>query len=251
LGHIARVFNQLLQRLEESFEQLKRFTADAAHELRTPLASLRAVGEVALQEATTTEDYRESIGSILEETARLNQTIEGLLLLAKTETSQPGERKDDFYLPELLGEVLSLLSVLLEERGVTVVEEMSAFEKVKVRADRSLVRIALVNILHNALKFSPEGGTIRVICVTEREHGQFAAVSVEDEGPGLDQDEYEKVFGRFFTSNREETAEGSGTGLGLSIAKLAVERNGGQIFFEKDSERGARCTIRLPLAPMG
>jgi len=248
LGHIARVFNQLLQRLEESFEQLKRFTADAAHELRTPLASLRAVGEVALQDATKVEDYREAIGSILEETGRLNQTIEGLLLLAKAETSKPGEKGAEFFLPELIDEVLALLSVLLEERNVTVVEERSAFENVTVLADRSLVRIALVNVLHNALKFSPEGSTLRVICTTTRATGNFAEVSVQDEGPGLAQGEYEKVFERFFTSSREVTAEGSGTGLGLSIAKLAIERNGGQIIFDKNSNRGARCTIRLPLA---
>jgi signal transduction histidine kinase len=250
LGHIARVFNQLLQRLEESFEQLKRFTADAAHELRTPLASLRAVGEVALQDATKVEDYREAIGSILEETGRLNQTIEGLLLLAKAETSQPGEKRAEFFLPELIDEVLALLSVLLEERNITVVEERSGFENVTVRAERSLVRIALVNILHNALKFSPEGSTLKITSITERVTGDFAEVSVQDEGPGLAQDEYEKVFGRFFTSSREVTAEGSGTGLGLSIARLAIERNGGQIFFDKSSDSGAHCTIRLPLAPM-
>jgi signal transduction histidine kinase len=250
LGHMARVFNQLLQRLEESFEQLKRFTADAAHELRTPLASLRAVGEVALQDATKVEDYREAIGSILEETGRLNQTIDGLLLLAKAEASQPGENGSEFFLPELIDEVLTLLSVLLEERNVAVFEERSGFENVTVRADRSLVRIALVNILHNALKFSPEGSTLKVICTTERVTANFAEVTVQDEGPGLAQDEYEKVFERFFTSSREVTAAGSGTGLGLSIAKLAIERNGGQIFFDQTSDRGARCTIRLPLAPI-
>jgi signal transduction histidine kinase len=248
LGHMARVFNQLLQRLEEAFEQLKRFTADAAHELRTPLASLRAVGEVALQDANKPEDYREAIGSILEETNRLNQTIEGLLLLAKAEASQPGEKESVFFLPELTDEVLLLLSVLIEERNVKVVEDREGLENLPVRADRSLVRIALVNILHNAVKFSPEGSTLIVRCTTERTSGPFAEVSVQDEGPGLAPDEHQKVFGRFFTSSRDETASGSGTGLGLSIAKLAIERNRGEIFFDKELERGARCTIRLPLA---
>jgi heavy metal sensor kinase len=248
LGHMARVFNQLLQRLEESFAQLKRFTADAAHELRTPLASLRTVGEVALQEATRPEDYREAIGSILEETGRLNLTIEGLLLLARTEASSPAQKEHQIFLPELIDEILALLGVLIEERNVNVLEVRSGLQGRHVQADRSLVRVALINVLHNALKFSPEGSVLRVTCNAGGALGDFAEVSVQDEGPGLAPEEYTRVFDRFFTSSRNETVSGSGTGLGLSIAKLVVERSGGQIFFDEGQHKGARCVIRLPLA---
>jgi signal transduction histidine kinase len=170
------------------------------------------------------------------------------LLLAKAEISQPGEKESLFFLPELADEVLGLLSVLIEERNVTVVEDRVGLENLPVRADRSVVRIALMNILHNAVKFSPEGSVLRVRCTTERATGLFAKVSVQDEGQGIAPDEYEKVFERFFTSSRDATASGSGTGLGLSIAKLAIERNGGQIFFDTKLLRGACCIILIPLA---
>jgi signal transduction histidine kinase len=114
LGHMAKVLNHLLERLEQAFVQLQRFTADAAHELRTPLSSLRATGEVALQESRNESGYRESIGSMLEETTRLNQTIDGLLLLARAETTRSDGTNTSFSLIELIDEILALLEVLLE-----------------------------------------------------------------------------------------------------------------------------------------
>jgi signal transduction histidine kinase len=247
LGHMARVFNQLLQRLEEAFEQLKRFTADAAHELRTPLSSLRTVGEVALQQSTRTEDYREAIGSILEETDRLNHTIEGLLLLAKTEASFPVQKEQLIFLPELVDEILATLGVLIEERNLSIVEDRKGLKGSSVKADRNLVRVALMNVFHNAVKFSPDDSTLTVTCTIAPGFEDFAEVSIQDEGPGLAIAEHRRVFDRFFTSSRKETAFGSGTGLGLSIAKLAVERSGGQIFFDETVNCGARCVIYLPL----
>jgi len=247
LGYMARVFNQLLQRLDEAFAQLKRFTADAAHELRTPLASLRTVGEIALQEAVEPEDYREAIGSILEETSRLNQTIEGLLLLARAEASRPARKEQLIFLPELVDEILALLGVLIEEKNLSVVEDREGLQDRSVRADRSLVRVALMNVLHNAVKFSPVNSVLTVICTVAQGFEDFAEISVQDQGPGLALEEHKLVFDRFFTSSRKETAFGSGTGLGLSIAKLAVERSNGQIFFDETVTRGARCVIHLPL----
>jgi signal transduction histidine kinase len=247
LGHMAQVLNQLLQRLEEAFGQLKSFTADAAHELRTPLASLRTVGEVVLQEAEGTGNYREAIGSILEETARLNQTIEGLLLLAKAEASQPGQRDTEFFLPELVDEVLALLGILIEEKNLTILEDRDRSESLTVRADRSLMRVALVNVLHNAVKFSPMGSILRMNYTSQGEPEPFVEVSVQDEGPGLAPDEHQRIFERFFTGSRETTAASSGTGLGLSITKLVIERNGGRVFFDEAVRHGARCIIRMPV----
>jgi signal transduction histidine kinase len=248
LGHMARVFNQLLERLDQAFSHLKRFTADAAHELRTPLASLRAVGEVALQDATKPEQYREAIGSILEETGRLNQTIEGLLLLARTETSFPATKEQLIFLPELVAEILLMLGALLEERNIQVVEQDAGLKQRFVRARRSLIRVALVNVIHNAIKFSPDASTLRITYAIAGVPGTFAEVSVQDEGPGLAPGDYERVFDRFFTSSREETASASGSGLGLSIAKLALERSGGDIYFAEQPQAGACCIVRLPLS---
>ena len=247
LGHMARVLNHLLERLEQAFSQLQRFTADAAHELRTPLASLRTVGELALRnDSGNVQEYREALGSILEETSVLNQTIEDLLLLARAEAAQPGGGQTMFSLVELTSEVLSVLDVLMEEQKILVEHDASAAAPAVTHADRGLVRAALMNILHNALKFSPPHSTIRV---THRSGGASSRVielSIQDEGPGIKSSERERVFDRFFTSAARETSPRAGTGIGLSIAKLAIERNGGSIFFDSTVPRGARCVIRLP-----
>jgi signal transduction histidine kinase len=246
LGHMGRVLNHLLQRLEEAFLQLQRFTADAAHELRTPLASLRTIGELALHGENSVDGYREAIGSILEETSRVNQTIEGLLLLAKAEATQPGSERTSFSLVELTGEVLSVLEVLIEEQQIVVEQSGKKLTSAIVLADRPLVRAAIMNILHNALKFSPARSTLRIDFSTYESPQRFVQLSVHDQGPGVSPSEYEKVFDRFFTSANRETASMSGSGIGLSVAKLVIERNGGEIVFDPSVSEGARCIVRLP-----
>jgi signal transduction histidine kinase len=251
LGHMGRVLNHLLQRLEEAFVQLQSFTADAAHELRTPLASLRTVGELALQEENNLNGYREAIGSILEETSRVNQTIEGLLLLAKAEAAQPGTTRTSFSLVELTGEVLSVLEVLVEERQIIIEQRGQKTMSAIVHADRGLVRAAIMNILHNAIKFSPIGSILRINFASHQSTQHFVELSVQDQGPGISSSEHEKVFDRFFTSANHETAPMSGSGIGLSLAKLVIERNGGEISFDPSVSEGARCIVRLPVIEIG
>ena len=246
LGHVAKVLNQLLERLERAFAEMKRFTADAAHELRTPLAALRGTGELALAQ-TMDPVAQEAISNMLEETTRLNQTIDGLLLLAKTETQQIGSTVEAVSLSELVQEVLSLLEIVLEERAITVNQQEVAEGDHLVRAERSFLRMAVLNILHNATKFSPPGTTI-LISYSRRSVGelQVERLCIQDSGPGIAAEELDRVFERFFTSRRPETIRSSGTGLGLSIAKLAVERSGGKLFFRADVIRGACCCIEFP-----
>jgi signal transduction histidine kinase len=248
LGQMATAFNSLLQRLEQAFSQLHHFTADAAHELRTPLSALRATSEVTLQKQRSTDEYRNALGSVLEEAIRLNATIDSLLLLARAESTQPGENQAAFSIKSLIGEVLSFLEILLEERDIRVHEEVECAEDIKVIGDRSLLRIAFLNILHNAVKFSPPQSVL-VISYTNLEGSPSSmCVAVQDQGPGINPGEEERVFDRFFT--RFGTAIGSpqGTGLGLAISKLVIERAGGSIRFDKNLQVGARCLIFLPVA---
>lgn len=247
LGHMARVFNHLLDRLEQSFLQLQRFTADAAHELRTPLASIRAIGEVALEKKGVDQRCCEALESILEENARLNETINSLLLLAKAEATQPGDRQSVFVATELVDEVLNLLDVVIEEHGVTVFQEGKQSTGLSVKADRSLLRIAILNVLHNALKFSPQGSTLRITYSRSDGPPLKATISFHDEGPGIAKGEHHKIFERFFTSSSQATAHSSGTGLGLSVAALVIERAGGIIWFDEEVEYGAKCIIELPI----
>jgi len=248
LGHMARALNQLLERLEQAFLQLQRFTADAAHELRTPLATLRTMGEMALEENKPADVYRETIGGMLEETARLNQTIEGLMLLAKTETITTESSTASFSLPELVDEIVALFDVLLEDRGIRIRKEEARAIAEQVRGDRSLIRIALMNVLHNAIKFSPENSTIEItysVLDTDGLHRQ--QVCIRDMGPGIADGEHSRIFDRFFTSPSQLTVEQSGAGLGLSITKLIIDRSGGEVFFEpRPNQDGASCCIVLP-----
>ena len=248
LGHMGRVLNQLFDRLERAFAELQRFTADAAHELRTPLASLRATGEVAIERKHDEAELKESIGSMLEETVRLNQTVDGLLLLARAESQQTSLTEEPIILSELVREILNLLEVLIEERRVTVSEVHDDGPRHKVSADRSFVRLALLNVLHNALKFSPPDSTLRISYSNILLNGRaMERVYVHDSGPGIATGEHEKILERFFTSRSPETSNQAGAGLGLSIAKLVIDRSHGFIFFDKTVADGARCCITLPI----
>ncbi len=248
LGHMARVFNSLLDRLEQAFAQLHRFTADAAHELRTPLAAVRTIGEVALEKGKASGEYREALENILEETARLNETISSLLLLAKAEAIQPGDRQIDFVASELVDEVLGLLQVVTEERNITVIQEGKSAGRVSIRAERGLLRVAILNVLHNALKFSPNGSALRITYLQSDGPSPVLTIAFHDQGPGIAPGEYQRVFERFFTSSVRGTASESGTGLGLSVAKLVIDRMGGKIQFDEKATIGAKCIVTLPIS---
>ena len=244
LGHMARVLNQLLERLERAFAEMKRFTADAAHELRTPLAALRGTGEWALQR-TCDPDVQEALSNMLEETTRLHQTIDGLLLLAKTESQQIGATVEAVSLPELVNEILNVLEILIEERRLIVLQSGQGACQ-PVYADRTFLRMALLNVIHNAVKFSPAESSISISYTRLEEDHLMQRVCVRDAGPGIAEDEHERILERFFTSRSQATMRQSGTGLGLSIASLAINRMGGRLFFDPTAVVGACCCIDLP-----
>jgi heavy metal sensor kinase len=245
LGHMAIVFNDLLNRLEEAFHQLHSFTGDAAHELRAPMAAIRAVGEIALRQQGTNESDKEAIASILEETSRLDETIDGLLMLARAESAE-AVGPNTFSLAEVTNEVTEVLEVLGEERGIRLITNIHDATRLAVMGDRSLIRSAIMNVVHNAIKFSSADSVVTITHTVVRAQGEHIELSVQDEGPGIESSELEAVFGRFYTSARRQTIGHIGTGLGLSIAQLVIQRSGGRIFFDSSAVVGARCVIRLP-----
>ncbi len=245
LGQLARVFNHLLDRLEQAFLQLKRFTADAAHELRTPLASLRTIGEVALEGDQGEEAYHEALEDILEASSRLSETIDSLLLLSKAEITQPGAEHTTFIVADLVAEVLDLLEIIMDEKQVKVLQENELAGRLAVHANRALLRIAILNVLHNALKFSPDRSILRITYSRLQNPEPKLVIVIQDEGPGIAVGEHEKVFERFFTSSASSTTSQSGAGLGLSIARLVIDRIGGSIRFDPEVQYGAGCVIEL------
>jgi heavy metal sensor kinase len=246
LGALAAVFNHLLERLEQSFQQLQRFTADAAHELRTPLASLRTVGEVALSESHPPEEYRDAISNILEETQRLNHTIDSLLLLAQAEVGTTLAKMEKIALVPLVSEVTSMLTVLAEEKEIRLLLQEVSAAQLSTRGDRGLLRIALINALHNAIKFSPSASTIHITIAPDAQQATTVLIRVSDEGPGLQGEEFDRVFERFYRGTKNATDKG--TGLGLSIVKLIVERIDGKVSFDRSVEIGASIVFKLPRA---
>jgi heavy metal sensor kinase len=242
LGHLARVFNAMLSRIEQSFEQLQRFTADASHELRTPLAAIRSIGEVRLQEDAKPEEYRDTIGSMLEEVNRLSGIVESLLTLSRADAGQIRMQVSVFPLKALVREAAALLEVLIEDKRLTFT--LAGDETVGAQADRLYIRQAVINILHNAVKFTPPGGSIsaHVECKSDSR----VELSVSDSGPGISAEHSAKVFERFYRVDEARTGDDMGAGLGLSVAKWAVEANNGEIGMINLPGAGARFWIRLP-----
>jgi heavy metal sensor kinase len=238
MGGLAVVFNETLGRLEASFEQMRRFTADVSHQLRTPLTALRSVGEVGLREHRDDATYRTIIGSMLEEADRLASLVDRLLTLSRAETRQAKLSTDEFDVRELADEVADHLEVLAEEQGQSIeVEQVGAPQ---AYADRFVVRQALINLVDNAIKFSPSGGRIRIRVA---EASGEAVVDVIDSGAGIEPSARDRIFDRFYRGTDSRT---HGAGLGLSIAKGAVEATGGRLTLATSGAGGSTFRIALP-----
>ncbi|MGH9253610.1 MAG: sensor histidine kinase [Vicinamibacterales bacterium] len=238
MGRLAMVFNETLGRLEASFEQMRRFTADVSHQLRTPLTAIRSVGEVGLREHRDDAAYRTIIGSMLEEADRLASLVDRLLTLSRAETRQARLSSDEFDVRELADEVASHLEVLAEEQGQSI--EIEHAGTPHAFADRFVVRQALINLVDNAIKFSPGGGHIRIRVA---EMPNEAIIDVIDSGRGIAASARERIFDRFYRAADSETA---GAGLGLSIAKGAVEATGGRLTLAASGPGGSTFRIALP-----
>lgn len=243
LGHLGLAFNETLAKLEKAFEQLRRFTADASHELRTPLTAIRSVGEVALQNPGNAGYYRDIIGSMLEEVSRLTRLVESLLTMSRADAGQIQLHRTPVEALELAKESAALLEVLAEEKNQTIA--VSGDPTLIVWADRLILRQALINLIDNAVKYSPPSGTIDI---RVKSVDKAVLIEVEDSGPGIPAEHVDKVFQRFYRIDKARTRAEGGTGLGLSIVDWAVSVNGGSI--ELDSEPGHNCTfaIRLPIS---
>jgi heavy metal sensor kinase len=242
-GRLATVFNQTLTRLELSFEQMRRFTADASHELRTPLTAMRSVGEIGLRAKREPAEYREIIGSMLEEVERLSLLVDRLLTLSRADTGESMLARDRVDLCELAEEVTAQLEVLAEEKQQSLSVQVD--RPSLCVGDRLVLRQALLNLVDNAIKYSPVGGKI-TLRVSHTAEGA-AMLDVSDTGPGIPAEQQHRVFDRFYRVDRSRSREnGGGSGLGLSIARWAVEVNGGQLTLENRDEPGATFRITLP-----
>lgn len=242
LGHLGGVLNDTLARLEDAFERLKRFTQDAAHELRTPLAVIRSVGEVGLQDPRDAHAYREVIGSMLEEVDRLARLVDGLLTLTRADSGRLHMERRSEDLTTLCQDVVDCLRVLAEDKHQTLA--LRADAPVPVAVDRDTLRLALMNLIANAIRFTPAHGGIEVR--VRLDSVGYAVIEVADTGPGIAAEHHVRVFERFYRVDPSRSHASGGTGLGLSIARWAVEANNGRIELDSQPGHGACFRITLP-----
>lgn len=246
LGRLGAVLNAMLGRLQGAFEQLRRFTADASHELRTPLTAIRSVGEVALQEPKGPAEYRDVIGSMLEEVDRLTRLVDSLLVLSRADASHVQLHRVTTSFLSVAEEAASTLEVLAEEKRQKI--DVEGDRNLVVSADRLILRQAIINLLDNAIKYSPAESPISLR--VHRGEGNTAILDVIDQGPGIPAEHQPYVFDRFYRVDKARTREWGGAGLGLSITRWAVEAHGGEITLTSEEGRGTTFRLSLPEAPL-
>jgi heavy metal sensor kinase len=241
LGRLAAVFNETFARLEDSFDRLKRFSADASHELRTPLTAIRSVGEIALRQRHDHAGYREIIGSMLEEADRLARLIDDLLTLSRLESGRAVVRREPLDLARLVVEVADQLQVLAEERSVML--DVAPMTSMTLEADASMLRQAIMNVVDNAIKFTGDATRVRVWAISTADEYRLA---VDDEGAGIPPEHRERVAQRFYRVDDGRSREAGGTGLGLSIADWALTAHHGRLEIDENERGGARIWLVLP-----
>jgi heavy metal sensor kinase len=245
LGRLAASFNELLDRLDQSFERQRRFVADASHELRTPVAILCGEAEVTLaQEKRTEQEYRESLQILGEEAKRLKHIVEDLFTLARADAGQHPLALSDFYLEELAAECSKNVRTLASAKNIVVSCDFQ--DEVVVHADEGLLRRMLLNLLDNAIKYTPQGGSVSL---RSGEENGFYRLSVEDSGPGIPVELQPRIFERFFRADKARSrgeSDGGGAGLGLAIASWIATVHGGRLELTRSTSKGSLFTVFLP-----
>lgn len=240
LSELADTFNEMLDRLQESFERLSRFSADIAHELRTPVNNLRGEAEVTLRKRRSSEEYRESLGSCLEESVRLSQIIDGLLLMARAEMPEAELEREAVDLRVELGAFGEFYEAAAAEAGLRL--KMDAKSGLRVSANRPLLQRAIGNLVENAIAHTPAGGEIRM---TTAEDIARIFVTVSDTGCGIPAEDVPHVFDRFYRVEHDRSSTTGGSGLGLAIVRSIAEWHGGGVELKSGMD-GTIVTFWLP-----
>lgn len=242
LDLLASTFNDMLARLESQVAQLRQFTADAAHELRTPLAALRGHTEVALSRPRTNQEFRTLMEESLEEFERLTRIAEDLLLLARAEAGQPVLQRAPLRLDAAIADVVDLFHAMAEERGV----ELTFSERCEIWVDGDSGRLRQMfgNLLDNALKFTTAGGKVQVSLVRK---SNLAQLTVRDSGVGIAPEHLPRLFDRFYRVDQARSRASGGAGLGLAICRAILEAHRGEIRVESRLGRGTDIIVRLPM----
>jgi len=240
LEALAATFNEMLDRLEESFERLSRFSADIAHELRTPIQNMRGGAEVALGRPRPADEYREALASSLEECEVLSRLIDSLLFLARAESPEAHLALESLDVGKELESVRSFYDAAATAAGVSLSADCPT--PLPARLDRTLFQRAVANLVGNALAATPRGGAVRIHA---REEASGVRVEVVDTGSGIAPEVLPRIFDRFYRVDGSRSKSSGGSGLGLAIVKCIAEMHGGSIAIASAPGSGTRVTLRL------
>lgn len=243
LDAVAASFNELLERLEEAFARLSRFSADIAHELRTPLNNIRGEAEVALSRERGPEDYRRVLESCLEEASELSRLIDALLFLARADSAEARIQRSRFSVAREVAAIAEFYEAAAKEAGITLAVDTDADDMGDL--DRTLFQRAIGNLIENALRYTPRGGTITIS--TKCDAGQFR-LAVTDTGSGIPSRHLPHLFDRFYRVDGARADASGGHGLGLAIVKSVVSLHGGEVEIASAIDRGTSVTLRFPAA---
>jgi heavy metal sensor kinase len=240
LQRLSIALNRMLSRLHESVQTSRRFLADASHELRTPLTVIK--GE--LQEIVAAQwvhgELRERIGSVLEEVARLEHLVSGLLALSRLDAGEASQEWVDVDLGELAASTAEQMRLMAEDRGIQL--RVEGLEPLLVRGDRSRLKQIVVNLLDNAIRFTPRGGSV---CLRSVQDGSWCSLEIHDTGIGIPTAALPRVFDRFYRVDEARSRDDGGAGLGLSIAKSIASAHGAILEVDSQPGRGSCFGLRL------
>ena len=241
LATLAASFNELLSRLDQSFESMRRFVADASHELRTPISVIRGEADVALSHERSASEYRESLAIILDESRRLSRLVDDLLNLARADSGRVTLQAQDFYLNDLLADCCRSAQALANARGVALA--CHAGGDAPLHGDEELVRRMVMNLLDNAIRYTPPGGKVHA---TLEEDGSAFRLRISDTGRGIPPEAAQRIFERFYRVDEARSRQDGGFGLGLAIVKWIAEAHHGAVELASQPGAGSDFTVTLP-----
>lgn len=243
LERLSISLNLMIGRLEDAIQNSKRFVADASHELRTPLTVLRGELENLAQDPRWDAAARDTLGSMLEEVERLTHIVEGLVALSRLDAGDAKTEWVPFDLAELAATTADQMSLLAEDKGVSMA--CNAAAGIRVKGDRARIKQVVVNLLDNAIKYTGTGGSIQLTVTRQNGH---AILDVGDSGIGIPASDLPHIFERFFRVDKARSRDLGGSGLGLAIVKSICAAHGGQVKVESTEGRGSHFKVELPLA---
>jgi heavy metal sensor kinase len=240
MDDLIRTINEMIARLETSFKRISEFTADASHELKTPLCALKGEAEVLLSKRRPAEEYQEGLAHLIERIDHLNRMINDLVLLSKFDSSQAELNMASLRLDLLVLNIGNLFKILAEQKGIDL--QMGRIQEVTVIGDKVRLQQLFTNLIDNAIKYTSEGS----IGITVEKDEENAVVQVADTGIGIPREEQEKIFKRFYRVDKSRSKESGGVGLGLSIAEWVAKAHQGRIEVKSELNRGSTFTVYLP-----